>query len=423
MIIDGPSQAIVFSTYPDWLPFGAELTSPGEFACRWEACGHELDSAVELAKHLREHADELDPQIPPISQPPSDVQPRTESQAACQPDDEPAPPPVAETLPSQKPAVEVQIDSAAPVVPSLVDQIEVASATGLSDLRSQLGTAQSRVQSLVEENAWIRGMYDSASNSAAEEARRNDDLKKEMNILRQQLKLGLRQKELHGQAIRSQWTAENDKLRGQVKILLDQSRLTDDSIREKAIKYPKVHERNKKLEQDLREARQRNETLKERNEELRDQVEVLRARQMGVFEPGGEDESEGDETDADADGDSEVKGGEDPGALGYDVRLPHVTASGNVHVPNASGSGEVASGSHKGIAKGVGVGVGVIAPEPEASIAQVCVQVKEEEVIDVPLLYCRAELPSREMCTRAFDTAEVSPVRPSTLNKCQLAGR
>jgi uncharacterized membrane protein len=412
-----PSQSVVFSRYPDWFPFGAELTSSGEFACRWETCGQELNSAAELANHLRKHAEAFDPQSPPIAQPQPDVQPQpeptTQSQPISQPGDMSAPAP--NPLASQKPAID--IDSADPASPSMVDQINVASAATLSDLTSKLDTAQSRVQSLVEENAWIRGMYDSASNSAAEEARRNDDLRKEMKILRQQLKLGLRQKDLHGQAIRSQWTAENDKLRGQLKILLDQSRLTDDAIREKAIKYPKVHERNKKLEQDLREARQRNEALKERNEELRDQVEVLRARQMGVFEPGGEDETEGDETDADADGDSDAEGGEDPGVLGYDVRHPHVTASGNVHVPNPSGSGELASGSHKGIVKGGGGGV--IAPETEAFIAQVHVEVKEEEVVDVPLHYCRAELPSREACTRAFDTAEVSPVRPSTLNNWQ----
>jgi predicted nuclease with TOPRIM domain len=374
-----------------------------------------VDSAVDLAKHLREHANVFDPLPQAVSQPRPNSQPTSQSQATSQPDDIPAPPPVAEPLPSQKPTIEIEIDSADRASPSTVDQIKAASAANLSDLTAKLDTAQSRVQSLVEENAWIRRMYDSASNSAAEEARRNDDLKKEMKILRQQLKLGLRQKDLHGEAIRSQWTAENAKLRAQVKILLDQSRLTDDAIREKAIKYPRVHERNKKLEQDLRESRQRNETLKERNEELRDQVEVLRARQMGVFQPGpgDEDESEGEETDAEEDRDSEIEGAEDPGALGYDVRHPHVTAWGNVHVPTPSGSGELATGPHKGFT-GIAKGLEVVGAEPEALIPQVHVEVKEEEVVDVPLIYCRAQLPSKEMCTRAFDTAEVSPIRPST---------
>jgi len=148
-------------------------------------------------------------------------------------------------------------------------------------------------------------------------------LEEQVEILRGQLQLGLKQRDLHFGAVKAQSAAETDRYRVQNKLLLEQARLTDDAVRRKAAQYIPLKKDNDRLKENLYEEETKVAKLQRRNEELVDQVDLLRARQMGVF--GDEDDSSGTEGDS-----SSPLGHRDPAQLGYSVRPAGVASSSEV---------------------------------------------------------------------------------------------
>lgn len=81
-------------------------------------------------------------------------------------------------------------------------------------------------------------------------------------------------------------------MKGQVKLLLDQNRLTDDTVRQRAAAYHGLKDDKTRLETALKLTKAKNKDLSERNDELLGQVEFFRAREMGVIPPGSDSEDE-----------------------------------------------------------------------------------------------------------------------------------
>lgn len=164
-----------------------------------------------------------------------------------------------------------------------------------------------KCQSLTSDNEFLRKQYTLASDRAMEEVQRTEALEATIAQLRQQLKYGLKQRELHVDAIKSQRSAENTRLRAQMHILLQQSRLTDDAVRKKAARFSEMALRNAQLEKQQAQHAEQLQALEERNEELLEQIEMLRANQLGVLDDS-DDEGEVDgDDDSTADSDLETE--------------------------------------------------------------------------------------------------------------------
>jgi hypothetical protein len=331
------------------------LTQPDQNVCRWASCNHHFEAALDLARHLLEHAQAIHPHLHSSAAPDLDA-------------------------PSEISYGVVGTSKADTSMRTKRDD-EIA------DLKSRLEYAEDRNKSLLSDTDFLRRQYSKASERATSEAQRVVALEKEMEILRGQLKFGLRQRVLHNEAIKAQRDAEMVKLRAQVKILLDQSHLTDDAVRAKAVQYPENKARLKTAERELREAREKLDRALARNEELRDQVEVLRARQMGILE---EDDDEKGNGETNTEGSSVAGGREDPAEMEIAMGRAHVTSSGNVHGP----AKEAVDGAMDAMMAG-GNSVFIV--------SEGAVITKE----DVALMNCRANALGQDNCMMSFETPEV----------------
>lgn len=130
---------------------------------------------------------------------------------------------------------------------------------------------------------FIRERYDEASSSAVREVNKAKELEEKVERLQGQLRFGLKQRDAHLTSVVAQYKTEVEKCRGQVKMLLDQNRLTDDNVRMRAAAYRGLKTDNTRLEVELRSAKAKNKFLSDRNDDLVGQVELFRARQMGVL--------------------------------------------------------------------------------------------------------------------------------------------
>jgi hypothetical protein len=148
--------------------------------------------------------------------------------------------------------------------------------------RSRAKRAESEVTSLTEDLQFIREQYTQASESAVREVAKADELEAKVVTLQEQLKFGLKQRELHNDAVSRKQGKELAILRAKNKILLDQSRRTDDEVRRKAAAYPELESQSEHLEQLLRNAMKKIDELSNRNNQLLGQVELLTATQMGL---------------------------------------------------------------------------------------------------------------------------------------------
>lgn len=114
---------------------------------------------------------------------------------------------------------------------------------------------------------------------AGEESTRADQLQDELARKTKQLKTAVKQRNLHWQAILDARESTEAQLRGQVKILLDQSRRTDDALRRKAGRFDAVDAARENLAKQYHLAMARVEELDARNETLELENEALRARE------------------------------------------------------------------------------------------------------------------------------------------------
>lgn len=201
-----------------------------------------------------------------------------------------------------------------------------ADTAAIESLQAELAAAQAekdaltrKVKTLSDENDFFRQQYQQASNSAVESVRQARELEDEVEKLRSQLKLGLKQRNMHYEAIHAKREAEAVKLRATNAILLEQSRRTDDAVRRKAALYDKYRTENEQLREHESAWQDRYAALQERNEELADQVAALRGKQMGVFD---DDEGESDYTEGDAEDDitDDDRPGGGSSGVGYGTR-------------------------------------------------------------------------------------------------------
>lgn len=160
-------------------------------------------------------------------------------------------------------------------------------------LRERIASMERSHKNLVEDNAFMRKQYDEASNRAVEEVQQANLLRDQVKQLTGQLKIGLKQREIFNATVAAQRNDETCQLRAQIKVLLDQSRRTDDDIRHKAQFYKKYKAEYDNIVRTASEQSDKIERLEERVETLVDKLETLRAVKMGAFDV---DESE-DEND------------------------------------------------------------------------------------------------------------------------------
>lgn len=198
----------------------------------------------------------------------------------------------------------------APAPAPIIEQKELDALLAAKDAetkkwRIRAKRAEADVTSTKEDLQFFREQYQSASDSAVAEVAKSTELQERMTILQGQLKHGLKQREMHTAAMRAQHEKEVAKLVGQNKILLDQSRLTDDNVRAKASKYPRVQLQLERAEILVKQAERKIANLTDRNDELLSQIEMLRAIQMGALADGGDDsEDEGYPNESDSGSDN-----------------------------------------------------------------------------------------------------------------------
>ncbi|WVQ77216.1 hypothetical protein IAR50_006899 [Cryptococcus sp. DSM 104548] len=170
----------------------------------------------------------------------------------------------------------------------------------VGSLNEQLEALERARVSAVEDQLFVRTEFEKARDRAVELAQKSDKLNKQNELLRSQLKDGLKQREMFNHATSSAHGAQVKQLRAQVKILLDQARVTGDPVREKAVWCDKYREDNERLEAEKAELDRKLRKAKGRQVELFEENQVLRARAMGVLPP--ESEGESDEDDGAARG-------------------------------------------------------------------------------------------------------------------------
>ena len=173
--------------------------------------------------------------------------------------------------------------------------------------RTRAKRAEGEVTTISEDLQFIREQYQEASASAVREVSKSTDLEEKMTILQGQLQHGLKQRDLHYAAVKGRQDKQVTILTAQNKILLEQSRRTDDDVRSRAAAYHEVESQRERLEQLLRDAMRKIDDLSDRNDELVSQIEVLRAKQMGVLgdqhvkdDSDDEDYSDDEESDAES---------------------------------------------------------------------------------------------------------------------------
>jgi hypothetical protein len=160
-------------------------------------------------------------------------------------------------------------------------------------LTARLAASEKRNKSISTDLDFIRQTYNTASDRAVEAVGHSAALEAEIKVLRGQLSVGLKQRDLHNAAFQQRRSAQLHQLQQTNKLLLAQARLTD-TVRHKASMYDSVLDDKEALEEDLARTSQRLSRTEDRNEELVSQIEVFRARQMGVLDSIQDDSEDSD---------------------------------------------------------------------------------------------------------------------------------
>lgn len=146
----------------------------------------------------------------------------------------------------------------------------------MTELRAQIRDLQSRNATLIEEGSFLRDQYSSASTIAATQAQEASRLQAEVDRKSKQLRIGIKQRDVHWKAIIDARESEETRLKGTIKILTDQSRLTDDRVRHKAAMYDAMHAANEQFGLDNQKLHDRLVEMKKDNDRLNTQVEYLK---------------------------------------------------------------------------------------------------------------------------------------------------
>ncbi|KLT44208.1 hypothetical protein CC85DRAFT_283726 [Cutaneotrichosporon oleaginosum] len=156
--------------------------------------------------------------------------------------------------------------------------------TIITNLRKELKRSKKAHKTTKGDLEFIRAQYETASSSAVHEVNRAKELEAEVKKLREQLTLGLKQKDMVNRAAVATARLDAEKARRQVNVLLEQNRRTDDAIRRKAAQHHHLHRERTQFEMDLHKERTRAHELSKRNDELVAQIAQLRGRLMGAFD-------------------------------------------------------------------------------------------------------------------------------------------
>ncbi|KAL1405407.1 hypothetical protein Q8F55_009038 [Vanrija albida] len=292
--------------------------------CHWSMCQEVLDSAADLSRHIRQHADLVFPEARLDEPSKAEIAMLKDNLSSSEEKIEDLEKRLlargkeveernekVTSLESRLQDVEEQLKEAfipPPVVDGPPDSIEAQFQerdASLIDLRRRLKETKSSLKRHKEDLAFFREQYDQASTRAVEEVRKATELQQQTDLLREQLRVGLKQRDLHHATVAKQSKAAADKAQKQVNLLLEQSRRTDDTVRRKAADHAKLADRNHDLESELHEARSKADSLSKRNQELSERVSMLQGKLLGAFDPVEESEPEADYTDEDDDDEGE----------------------------------------------------------------------------------------------------------------------
>ncbi|WWC70372.1 uncharacterized protein I206_104322 [Kwoniella pini CBS 10737] len=170
----------------------------------------------------------------------------------------------------------------------------------ITQLEDEIAKLKRSKDLLSDDNGFLRGQYAEASSRAVTEVNNVKTLTEQVQTLKSQLSTGLKQRHMLFEKIAKDKEIEVHKLKGQLKILLDQSRLTDDNVRAKAAAYSTMKGELEEMTRqflarggEIDRLNRRIESLSERNEELVDQLDTIRALKMGVL-PGLAEEEDRD---------------------------------------------------------------------------------------------------------------------------------
>lgn len=268
----------------------SSASAVSQLACAFAGCSEAFGTPAELATHIRTHADA-------ISAPPSGREAELEERISA--------------LEADVRAKDVEIGRQAAYIddlerdpPEILSQsTQDSSVDEVQMLRKKLKSTQLALKSARSDLSFFRDQYAAASSSAVAEVARAEKLDAQVARLREQLSLGLKQRNLHFQATLAAHAKAEEKAKYQLQLLLAQSRRTDDRIRHRAAQHERLVKENRTYETELHEARSRADTLQKRNNDLLDQVATLRGRLMGAF-----DSVTGSE-DSDAEGEPERENG------------------------------------------------------------------------------------------------------------------
>ena len=196
-------------------------------------------------------------------------------------------------VPSRNDATDTSIPTSEPSVSAE----EVARLLALKDAetkkeRIRAKRAERNNREMEDTLQFMRAQYEEASNSAVREVNKVKELEETVERLQGQLKFGLKQREMASEALVTQLKTESARYKRQVKVLLDQNRLTDDNVRKRAAAYHGLKSDVTRLEAALKLAKAKNQDLSDRNDELLGQVEFFRAREMGVIPPADDSDDE-----------------------------------------------------------------------------------------------------------------------------------
>ncbi|WVR07197.1 hypothetical protein IAU60_004238 [Kwoniella sp. DSM 27419] len=300
----------------------ATLDEAHPHQCRWLGCKEQAGSAEALAEHVRSHASAIHPgKLASASAGEGSAATKdstTDPSASPTEADKSTKPDVSASRLAEAQETIAQLTRDLQEVQNAKKRLEeakqtpasvVAEASGQPDsesaptldtvtkLRAEVKRLERSRKTLSADGEFIRQRYNEASSRAVEAVRENAELSEQVATLKSQLEVGLKQRSMVGSQVAKEREAEAIRLRAQVKILLDQSRLTDDAVRHKAVFYAEYKANHDRLLQQLSEKDDKIRSLSDRNENLMDQIESLRALQMGVI-PKDEDDSDDYESDA-----------------------------------------------------------------------------------------------------------------------------
>ena len=160
-------------------------------------------------------------------------------------------------------------------------------------LNARVADADASLETLTTDLNYFRAQFHEARDRVIAGEKQTAELEALLGTLRGQLSLGLKQRDIHYDAVRKHRADELESYRVRNKLLLDQARLTDDGIRYKAAQYEFLKRENNQLREKVYQDSHRITKFRKRTGDLRNLLQTMRAREIETF-----DDAENASTDA-----------------------------------------------------------------------------------------------------------------------------